>query len=192
MSRLLINEYPLQVLPTLAIAIGLNEAIALQQIQYWLAIYQEKKDLYHFHDNGWWVRLSSVGAAETFPFWSKKTVLRTLAKLRRESLILTNGQARTSWYTIDYDTIARTGLGNLLLDLEAYRHFAGMECPVPQIARCEKCNTEYPFLEQHHIVPQSIGGPDITSNIINLCPNCHVWIHRSLDGGKKTNWKRDE
>ena len=35
MSKLLINEHPLQVLPSLATKIGLNEAIVLQQIHYW-------------------------------------------------------------------------------------------------------------------------------------------------------------
>ena len=33
MSKLLINESPLQVQPSLAMAIGLNEAIFLQQLQ---------------------------------------------------------------------------------------------------------------------------------------------------------------
>ena len=37
MSRLLINEPPLIVLPSLAKEIGLNEAIIVQQIQYWLS-----------------------------------------------------------------------------------------------------------------------------------------------------------
>lgn len=36
-SSLLINEAPLQVLPSLAVALkNINEAIMLQQIQYWL------------------------------------------------------------------------------------------------------------------------------------------------------------
>jgi len=34
--KLLINENPLQVLPGLAKMIGLNEAIFLQQLHYWL------------------------------------------------------------------------------------------------------------------------------------------------------------
>ena len=35
-SKLLIDEPPLQVLPSLALKIGLNEAIILQQVHYWL------------------------------------------------------------------------------------------------------------------------------------------------------------
>ena len=36
--RLLIDEPPLMVLPSLAAVIGLNEAIMLQQIHYWLGL----------------------------------------------------------------------------------------------------------------------------------------------------------
>lgn len=36
MSKLLINERPIQVLPRLAKEIGLNEEIFLQQLHYWL------------------------------------------------------------------------------------------------------------------------------------------------------------
>ena len=36
MSNLLIDDYPILVLPKLANEIGLNEAIVLQQMHYWL------------------------------------------------------------------------------------------------------------------------------------------------------------
>lgn len=35
-SKLLIDEEPLQVLPGLAAVIGLNEALVVQQLHYWL------------------------------------------------------------------------------------------------------------------------------------------------------------
>ena len=38
MNNLLIDDYPILVLPKLATEIGLNEAIVLQQIHYWLKI----------------------------------------------------------------------------------------------------------------------------------------------------------
>ena len=43
-SRLLITEPPLLVLPSLAIAIGLNEAIFLQQLHYWLQQAGKERD----------------------------------------------------------------------------------------------------------------------------------------------------
>ncbi|WLF74824.1 hypothetical protein Q3V38_08385 [Limosilactobacillus fermentum] len=41
---LLIEEPPLQVLPSLAKSIGLNEAIVLQQIHYWIRKSNNLKD----------------------------------------------------------------------------------------------------------------------------------------------------
>ena len=38
MSRLLIKESPVMIIPSLAVKIGLNEAVVLQQIHYWLGI----------------------------------------------------------------------------------------------------------------------------------------------------------
>ena len=55
MSNLLIEEPPLQVLPSLALAVGLNEAIILQQMHYWLKIKQQASDKYadSFRDGRW-------------------------------------------------------------------------------------------------------------------------------------------
>ncbi len=36
MNKLLIDDYPIRVLPKLAELIGLNEAIILQQMHYWI------------------------------------------------------------------------------------------------------------------------------------------------------------
>ena len=42
-----------------------------------------------------------------------------------------------------------------------------------------------PFLEVHHVVPLSTGGPDTISNTVALCPNCHRELHHGLDRGFK-------
>ncbi|MDQ1000403.1 hypothetical protein QFZ28_000803 [Neobacillus niacini] len=42
MSTLLINEAPLMIVPSLAVKIGMNEAVVLQQIHYWLSISKHK------------------------------------------------------------------------------------------------------------------------------------------------------
>lgn len=34
-----------------------------------------------------------------------------------------------------------------------------------------------PYLEAHHIVPLAEDGPDIESNMVALCPNCHRRMH---------------
>ena len=38
MKNLLLDSYPLLIAPELAVAVGLNEAIVLQQIHYWTEI----------------------------------------------------------------------------------------------------------------------------------------------------------
>lgn len=106
MSKLLINEPPLQVLPSLAVAIGLNEAIFLQQLHYWLRISN------HVHDDRVWVYNTYDGWLEQFPFWSVPTIRRVVTSLRNLSLIITTdkynklGFDNTLWYTVDYDALS--------------------------------------------------------------------------------------
>ena len=106
MSRLLIQEPPLQVLPSLAVAIGLNEAIFIQQLHYWLAdpnIGVEKEG----HK---WVYNSNASWLEQFPFWSESTLRRTLMSLKKKKLIIVmklseDQRDRTNYYRIDYQCL---------------------------------------------------------------------------------------
>ena len=106
----------MQVLPTLAEKVGLNEAIVLQQVQYWLAINERNNNEDHFHDEKWWTYNTKKDWQRQFPWWSEATVKRILKSLREKGLLLaTNeynkiGYDRTLWYTIDYDKL------NALLD----------------------------------------------------------------------------
>lgn len=36
-----------------------------------------------------------------------------------------------------------------------------------------------PYLEVHHVLPLSKGGPDTPQNCVALCPNCHRAMHYS-------------
>lgn len=101
MSRLLINENPLQVLPTLACSIGLNEAIVLQQIHYWLNSSQ------NFFEEKYWVYNSVADWQKQFPFWSESTIKRVLLNLEKQQVVYTgnfNSDAwdKTKWYSINY------------------------------------------------------------------------------------------
>ena len=58
---------------------------------------------------------------------------------------------------------------------------------------CELCSNKAPFikedgtpfLEIHHIVQLSQGGPDTLDNTTALCPNCHRHLHYGKDREKK-------
>lgn len=78
--NLLINEPPLQVLPSLAAKVGLNEAIVLQQLHYKLLISA------HVYDGHKWVFNSYQHWKKEFPFWSKKRLGVRLENLRRMAI----------------------------------------------------------------------------------------------------------
>jgi hypothetical protein len=106
-SRLIINEPPLQVLPTLAVAIGLNEAIFVQQLHYWLA--NPRIGVTDEADNTRWVRNTyTQWQRDNFPFWSVGTVRRIVDKLEENGIVLSRSDInkesrdRTKWYSIDY------------------------------------------------------------------------------------------
>jgi hypothetical protein len=97
-SKLLIEEPPLQVLPTLAQRIGLNEAIVLQQIHYWS---RGKGD--------GWVYNSVAQWRGQFPFWSERTIRRILHKLEYELGLIDSRQPeqynRRKHYRIHYEDL---------------------------------------------------------------------------------------
>ena len=111
MSRLLINEPPLQVLPSLAKEIGLNEAIILQQMHYWLL-----KSANEFAGVKWFYKTLEEWQTE-FPFWSAMTIRRTLGSLEKQKIIKIDNFNKkkfdkTKWFTIDYQRVNRRCVQN--------------------------------------------------------------------------------
>nr|DAX97642.1 MAG TPA: helix-turn-helix domain protein [Caudoviricetes sp.] len=106
MSKLLINEQPLQVLPSLANIIGLNEAIVLQQLHFFLRISRNK-----ISGRSWVYNTINDWQAE-FSFWSVKTVQRTIDNLEKSGLVVSTDKFnkmkmdKTKWYTIDYQKLS--------------------------------------------------------------------------------------
>ena len=104
-SRLLISKPALQLLPSLAVKIGLHEAIVLQQLYYWLLMSK------HGHDGRYWVYNTLDEWHAQFPFMSLSTLRRALADLEKKWRLIITGNYnhvatdRTKWYTIDYDAL---------------------------------------------------------------------------------------
>lgn len=104
MSKLLIDDYPIQVLPKLAEKVGLNEAIILQQIHYWL------NNSKHNYDGKRWIYNSYPNWANQFPFWSERTIKRAFGSLEKQDLLYVGnynkaGFDRTKWYSINYENL---------------------------------------------------------------------------------------
>ena len=105
MSKLLINENPIMIQPTLVMKLGLNQAIIIQQVHYWLL----KSP--HIKDGKRWIYNTYKDWKQQFPFWSEKTIMRTFLALEKEGYVVSANYNRmkidkTKWYSIDYDKLA--------------------------------------------------------------------------------------
>jgi hypothetical protein len=107
MSKLLIDEYPLLVLPSLANMIGLNEAIALQQVHYWL---NNAKGGVTIDGVRWVYNTYEEWQRDNFPFWSVRTVVRVFDHLEEMLLLVSMQKAsydRKKYYRIHYDNLSQ-------------------------------------------------------------------------------------
>ena len=84
-TKLLINEPPLQVLPTLAEIVGLNEAIVIQQLHYLLNFPNFGVVI---NGNRWIYFTYEQWREEYFPFWSVRTIQRTFQSLEDKKLVI--------------------------------------------------------------------------------------------------------
>ncbi len=97
MSKLLINESPLVILPSLALLIGLNEAIFLQQLHYWLERSQYEKY------GQKWIYKSLENWQKEFLFWSERTIQRVISALKKQEIIsIKKIEKNRNYYTINY------------------------------------------------------------------------------------------
>ena len=108
MSLLIFDTHPLIIDKKLAKIIGLNQALVLQQVHYWLELNKENER--NFHEGRYWTYNTIKEWQEEFPFWSKETVKRAFSKLRELGFILVDNfnlyqMDRTLWYSIDYNRL---------------------------------------------------------------------------------------
>ena len=104
MSRLLLNENPLIVLPSLAVMFGINEAMMLQQIHFCADTKHEVVAGYK------WVYNSVREWRVTFPFMSESTIKRALETLRKSGVVIAEPLMKRKmdnrlYYRINYDLL---------------------------------------------------------------------------------------
>lgn len=164
---LLLKVKPLVISPELAQRIGLNEAIVLQQICYWL----EDTTSGIEYDGKRWVYNSINAWNEQFPWWTAKTIQRTVSSLKKMGLIYVEQLKKrqhdqTNYYAINYASPLLTDTDNLSLSRETI-------CPnrKGQSVHMDKVN-----------LSQSIGSncPNVTeittenTTEITTTPSCQV------------------
>lgn len=105
-TKLLFDEDLLVIQPKVAAAIGLGEAIILQQVHYWIL-----RSNNHIQDLVW-VYNSAESWRKQFPFFSRATIQRHLESLESQKLIRSENfnkmkMDRTKWYTIIYENVSK-------------------------------------------------------------------------------------
>lgn len=106
MSRWLFDSHPIVVDRELAKVFGLNEAIVLQQLNYWL----NGKSAKLINGRKWIYNSYKQWQEDNFPFWSLATVRRAIENCEKKGLIITDnfnkaGFDKTKWYSIDYEMV---------------------------------------------------------------------------------------
>lgn len=111
-DNLFANEYDTQVFrKKLAKHIGLNEAIVLNQLHYWIT--RNRKSDNNFYDGRYWVyNTYEQWQCRDFEWWSIDTIKRTFTKLEKLGLVISGNynkmpMDRTKWYSIDYEKLEK-------------------------------------------------------------------------------------
>ncbi len=152
LSQLLFNEPPLVISPSLARVVGLNGAIVLQQIHYWL----QKSG--HMRNGVRWIYNTYKDWQEQFPFWSEKTIKRVIKGLKETGLIEIGNFNKlkidkTNWYTINYEKVEEKTMA-VSRPLGQNGPSIGTNCPV------EEDNLTLPLPETTHKNNTDINIPD--------------------------------
>lgn len=102
-NRVLLDERPLVLQPSLATAVGTDAAIVIQQLHFHLA----NPDNGRIHDGEQWIfKTYEDWRKHDFPFWSERTIRRILSTLEKGGMIVScqpeGRDNRRKYYRIDY------------------------------------------------------------------------------------------
>ena len=98
-----------------AVEYGLDKAILLQHIRFWIN-QNEGKDT-HEHNNKVWMFQSASDMAKHYPYWSRQKISRLLREMEDDELIISGnfnklGYDQTKWYTIQCSELNNRKLYN--------------------------------------------------------------------------------
>jgi hypothetical protein len=177
MSNLLLDEHPLIILPSLAVKIGLNEAIFLQQLHYWL------KKTEHIIDNKKWVYNTYEQWRQQLPFFCIRTLKTTVTSLINKGFIdakslSADKRNKTNYYTINY---------------QKFNDACTMDVQNLHDGECKTCT-----MESAKLAPSSINTEtttNITTDIITTSQNpsdvCGV-VEKVFSDNKKEEEKEPD
>ena len=108
-SKLLCDSEPLVINKLTAKVLGLNEAIVIQQIHYWLEINRKVNNNF-YDDRTWTYNTYEDWQKENFDFWSVSTLKRIFKSLFDKKILIKGNYNskkydRKLWVTINYDIL---------------------------------------------------------------------------------------
>lgn len=115
-----------------AIAFGVNGAILLSNLYFW--VMKNKENNVNYYDGRFWTYNTLDAFTEQFPFWNKDQIKRILKELRNSEYVLVgcynaNKYDRTLWYSVDFGKIE-----NALMDVAKMPYQDGENAtPIPDI-----------------------------------------------------------
>lgn len=88
----------------IAVELGVECAIILKNIEFWVKTNRANGEERHYHDGKWWTYNTAGSYAKLFPWWSERNVYRFLKKLEEAGYIQSGNfnkfkYDRTKWYT---------------------------------------------------------------------------------------------
>ena len=161
-SRYLADERIMMFHPFVAKALGLNEAIFLQQLHYWL----NRKP--HIVEEKSWIYNPYRAWQEQLCFMSENTIKRTIKNLTDKGIVVTanfnkSKFDRTLWYSIDYDKLDEL-VNNIQPSIVSERDddCINLVSPLAQNDTMEDINLAQP------IPSNNTSGTTSTNNIIDI------------------------
>lgn len=139
---LLLPSRPIVVIPELAMRVGLNEAMLLQQVHYWATETTSGIE----HDGRRWVYNTIAEWMEQFPFLSESSIKRAFASLKAQEIIYveklsSDPRDKTNFYAINYEHRALTDEVKMTpCNRSNCTDAAGQNEPMQQVkmARCKR------------------------------------------------------
>jgi len=114
-TNLLIDDEPLQVLPKLAVSMGLDEAIVIQQLHYWLN--PRRKSGKVIGGRRWIYNTYKEWRETNFPFWSEIHIKRLFLSLEKAGVIVScqpeGRMSRRKYYRLSDAFVLRAKRGEI-------------------------------------------------------------------------------
>lgn len=107
METMIENDFIFRAGPKMAAVLGVNEALVLGMVDYW--INKNRENNINYKNGRYWTFNSIKKWRERyFYFWSERTVKRIFESLEEKGILIVGnfnkvGFDRTKWYSIDYD-----------------------------------------------------------------------------------------